>query len=221
MIAWFIRAVAQLGDANFRRPLLLGLVGAILVFALLWAGFAYVLTLTWFATSWIETAVDALGGVAAFILTVLLYPVVAAAILSLFVDSAIDAVEAKHYPDLPPARPQAITEQVSAGLRLLGLALLLNLLALPLYLIPFINMMVFYGLNGYILGREYFEMVAARRLEPEARRRLRRECRLKWFAMGVVIAFLATLPVINLVAPLIAAGAMTHAFMEWRVRLSR
>jgi uncharacterized protein involved in cysteine biosynthesis len=146
--------------------------------------------------------------------------VIAAAILSFFLDGAIDAVEARHYPGLPPPRRPGIAEQSWMALRLLLQGIVLNLLALPLYLIPAINLMVFYGLNGYILGREYFEMVATRRLEPAERRRFRRDCRFAWFAMGAVIAILATLPGLNLVAPLVAVGAMTHGFMAWRARLS-
>ena len=37
---------------------------------------------------------------------------------------------------------------------------------LPLYLVPVLNVIVFYGINAYLLGREYFEMVALRRLDP-------------------------------------------------------
>jgi CysZ protein len=46
-------------------------------------------------------------------------------------------------------------------LRLTVLTLLLNLLALPVYLLlPGINLFLFLALNGYLLGREYFEVVA-------------------------------------------------------------
>lgn len=221
MISAFARAFAQLGDPAFRRPLVLGLLGALLIFVALWTGLGIALNRTQlFETLWLDRAIDALGGVAALILTVILYPVIAAAILSFFLDAAIDAVEARHYPGLPAPRRPGIAEQAVMALRLLLLGLVLNLFALPLYLIPAINLMVFYGLNGYILGREYLEMVAVRRLEPAERRRFRRESRVSWFAMGVVIAILATLPVINLAAPLVAVGAMTHGFMAWRARLS-
>jgi len=43
--------------------------------------------------------------------------------------------------------------------------------ALPLYIfVPGVNLVLFYGLNGYLLGREYFAMVAMRRLDPRERR---------------------------------------------------
>ena len=37
-------------------------------------------------------------------------------------------------------------------------ALLLNILVLPLYLVPVLNLVLFYWLNGRLLGREYFVM---------------------------------------------------------------
>jgi CysZ protein len=96
-------------------------------------------------------------------------------------------------------------------LALLGIAI--NLLALPLYLLlPGLNIVLFYGLNGWLLGREYFEMVALRRLDE---RELRAAWRAHWPRLlvgGVVIAVLLTVPLVNLAAPLIAAIFMLHLF---------
>jgi CysZ protein len=51
------------------------------------------------------------------------------------------------------------------------LSIALNLLALPIYaLIPLLNVVLFLGLNGYLFGREYFELIALRRLDPEETR---------------------------------------------------
>ena len=63
---------------------------------------------------------------------------------------------------------------MATTLRLMGLTILLNLLALPVYLLaPGINVFVFLGLNGYLLGRAYFEVVALRRLDFKAARAVR------------------------------------------------
>lgn len=216
MVTAFARALAQLTDPAFRRPLLLGLAGSVAVFAGLWTLLYLVLSRTQvFANTWLDGALDALGGLAAVFLTFLLYPAVAAGVMSLFLDSAAAAVEARHYPGLPPPRRSGVAEQVGAALRLTGAALVFNLAALPLYLVPGVNLVVFYGLNGYILGREYFEMVALRRLDPAATRRLRGDRRLSVLVVGVVIALISTLPVINLVAPLLAVAAMTHRVHSW------
>lgn len=216
MLTAFARALAQLGDPAFRRPLILGLSGAIAVFAALWAALWLVLTRTAvFESTWLDGTLDALGGLAAIVLTFLLYPAVAAGVMALFLESAVAAVERRHYPLLPPPRRAGVAEQAWVALRLTGAALLFNLLALPLYLVPGVNLVVFYGLNGYILGREYFEMVALRRLDPVATRRLRGDRRLSVLVVGVVIALISTLPVINIAAPLLAVAAMTHRVQSW------
>jgi uncharacterized protein involved in cysteine biosynthesis len=211
VLSAFTLAVAQLGDSTFRRPLIQGLVGALGVFIALWAGLWLVLTHTTFLDiGWLETALDTLGGLAAFVLTVVLYPAVAASVTSLFLDTTIAAVEQRHYPGLPPPRHVGLGEQAWAALRLLAVAVFLNLLLLPLYFLPAINLVVFYALNGYILGREYLETVASRRLDPPGIRRLWSDHRMTWVASGAVIALVSTIPVINLIAPLIGAAAMTH-----------
>jgi uncharacterized protein involved in cysteine biosynthesis len=216
MIRDFGLAVAQLGDRAFRRPLVLGLALSALVFVALWVGVWLVLRHTHlFAFGWLNTAVAALGELAAFGLAYLLYPGVVGAVTSLFLDQAILAVEVRHYPRLAPPRRIELGEQVIRALRLLVLTVVLNLLVLPVYLVPLINLLVFYGLNGYILGREYFEMVAPRRADPAGVRRLWRDHRWTWIVMGAAIAFLSTLPVINLIAPLVGVAAMVHRIATW------
>ncbi|MGB0671286.1 MAG: EI24 domain-containing protein, partial [Rhodospirillales bacterium] len=93
----------------------------------------------------------------------------------------------------------------------------LNLLAL-LFLIPPMTPLfpfVFYAVNGHLLSREYFELVAVRRFDTVAATRLRKQHRLPLFMAGVAIAFLLTVPVVNLLAPLIATGVMVHLFHSY------
>src|SRR5690606_4741546 len=94
------------------------------------------------------------------------------------------------------------------------------LLALPFYVmliwIPFLSPVLFYGLNGYLLGREYFEAVALRRLDEGRTRVLRRARGGQVFLAGVVIAVLMTVPLVNLVAPVIATAFMVHLFEGMR-----
>ncbi len=83
---------------------------------------------------------------------------------------------------------------------------------------PPLNLFVFYGLNGYLLGREYFELVAARRFDMAGVRRLRRAYRGRLLLAGAVIAFLLTVPIVNLVTPVVATGFMLHVFERLRRR---
>jgi len=62
-------------------------------------------------------------------------------------------------------------------------------LASPIYVRSAgINLFVFPGLNGYLFGREYFEVVALRRLDVEAARALRQRFDGRVFCGGVVMA---------------------------------
>jgi uncharacterized protein involved in cysteine biosynthesis len=89
--------------------------------------------------------------------------------------------------------------------------IVLNLLALPLYVfMPGLNFFVFLGLNGYLFGRQYFEVVALRRLDMAATRAVRHRFGVRIFAGGVVIAGLFAMPFVNLLAPVIATAFMVH-----------
>ena len=72
--------------------------------------------------------------------------------------------------------------------------------------------MLYLALNGYLLGREYFELVAGRRLPWSTVRALRQRTRARLWLAGAVIALLLTVPVLNLVAPVVAVAFMVHLF---------
>src|SRR5437764_7678676 len=161
----------------------------------------------------IELLVNLLGGLAVVGLTWLLFPAAVTLIMSFYLERVAAAVEAVDYPGRGPPRRQSVGEIVSITLRLTLLTLLLNLLALPVYLlVPGINLFLFLALNGYLFGRGYFEVVALRRLDMGAARRVRSRFAGRIFLGGVVIAGLFALPLVNLVAPVIATAFMLHIF---------
>jgi len=73
-----------------------------------------------------------------------------------------------------------------------------------------VNVVGFYAINAYLLGREYFELVVLRHLAPVKARQLWRAHRLQLFVAGLLIAGLLTVPLLNLAAPLLAAAFMVH-----------
>lgn len=217
MISAYGKAVAQLSDPRIRRVLWISLGLTILLLILLVVGIGFLMTKTvLFDMWWLDGMVDVLGTTAAFILAWILFPAAASSIVGLLLEAVAEAVEARHYPGLEPAPGISVWETVTTTSRLVLLMVVLNLAVLPLYLIPVINIFVFYLLNGYLLGREYFEMVALRRLRPEKMLSLRRSRGLQVFIAGVVAAFLLTIPFINFLAPVIATAAMVHLFEKWR-----
>lgn len=221
-----LRSFAQLGDPRIRRVVWLSL-GATLTLLLALVTVLWVLIVQWqlIAIGWLDAVLDAAAGLAVLVLAWFLFPAIASSVAGFFLEEVAEAVEARHYPGLPPARPQPMIEAVFDSLRFAGLALLLNLLFLPLYLVllflPPLNLVVFYGLNGYLLGREYFELAAVRRLERSRIRALRRAYRGRLFLAGALIAVLLTVPLVNLVAPIIGTALMVHVLEMLRRRAGR
>ncbi len=212
MIAAFLSALADIFDPRLRRVLVLSLLLAAGVLTALAAGLALLLDRTMLFDIWyLDGAVELLGGFAILVLSWLLFPAVVTLVLGFFLDSAITTVEARRYPGLPPLNRQSNLAALGGALRLGLLGIALNLLALPAYLLlPGVNLLLFYGINGWLLGREYFELVALRRLDARQVRLLWRAQRLRLVAGGAVIALMLTVPLVNLAAPLIAALFMLH-----------
>jgi uncharacterized protein involved in cysteine biosynthesis len=210
------RAVSQLSDPAIFGVLVTSVIGAALVLAAIWTGVDIVVTrMTLFTTGWLDWLARLSIGVGTLFLTIALFGSIAATIASLFADRVARAVERRYYPGLPPARASGIGEQLAAGLSYLFAALALNLLALPLYLIWGADVPIFLGLNGYLLGRQYFELAALRRVDRRTARRLWRTHRPRLVACGAAIAGFSFVPLANLLTPVLATAFMLHIFQDF------
>ncbi len=213
----FSKGVSQLGDPRTRKVLWLAVAAALATFAVLWLAIGTLLgTTTIFAYAWLELVIDLLGGLATGVFTWFLFPAVVSAVIGVFLDDIAAAVEARHYPALPPATGLPIAKAVMTAALYLVVLVALNLVLLVFLLLPPLFPFVFYGVNGYLLGREFFELVALRRTSPEEARRLRKAHRGTVFLTGVVTALLLTIPVVNLLAPVVVTATMVHLFENWR-----
>jgi uncharacterized protein involved in cysteine biosynthesis len=214
MLTALARAFDQLGDPAIRRVLWISLGITLATLIALVAGasvtLAYVDLANW---PWVDRIIDVLGGLVALALAILLFPAAVGVIASFFLEDVAKAVERRHYPGLGPARSQGIGEGIGTALRFLVILVSLNLLALLLvYFIPVLNLIVFYTLNGYLLGREYYELVALRRLDPVTAKALRQRSALRVFLAGVVIAVMLSVPLLNLLVPIVGTAFMVHVF---------
>lgn len=218
MFADLTRAVAQLPDPASRRVLALGVGGAILMLLATAAAIGWVLIpLVIVGVSWLDWMADLLGGLLVVALLIYLFPGVVAILVSTMIDPVAEATERRWYPSAPPARHSPLAEQLLAGLRIAAIALPLNLLVLPLWLLfPGISLPLFLALNGYILGREYFEQVALRRMPPADARALRKAHAGQVWLAGVLVAFFAILPILNLTTPIVATAFMVHRLERLR-----
>lgn len=151
------------------------------------------------------------GMVVAWFLFPLLYPV----LISLFHEKIVRAIERADYPHLPPAKTpssQSLFDELRFSLKAIGL----NLLCLPFYLVPMANLTVYYALNGYLLGAQFFALVASSHVNREEAVALQKRARRSILLAGVIISFAATVPVLNFVVPVLGFAAMLHFFHSLR-----
>jgi uncharacterized protein involved in cysteine biosynthesis len=215
MIHAIAAAFGDLGNPRVRGVLWKSLALSILVLVVLAVGLWFLVHgLAHFDIGWLNTVVEFATGFGVVILAWFLFPSAMTGTLGVFLDEVSEAVEGSRYPHLPPARPQSWGEILRQTLSFTAVALGLNLLLLPLYLLllwfPPAYAVLFYGVNGYLLGREYFEQVAMRRLDPAAARRLRLAHQGRILLAGIAIALLLTVPILNLIAPVLATAFMLH-----------
>lgn len=218
----FTKAVRQLTDSRFQRVLFFGLA---LTIALLFGIYALFLTLiNSFGpevltipfvgeVTWVK---DLLGwGSLLFMLLLsffLMVPV-ASAFTGLFLDDVAKAVERKHYPSLPPVPRIPFRDSLTDTLNFLGVLIGANILAVFIYAIMNVfSPLAFWALNGYLLGREYFQMVAMRRLGRAGAKALRKQHWVEIWLAGVLMAVPLTIPLVNLLIPVLAAATFTHLF---------
>jgi uncharacterized protein involved in cysteine biosynthesis len=223
MLRAFFLSVGQLGDPPVLRVLAKSLAVTLAIFALLGTG-------VWWGLSallarWTGAGADGLAGIAAVVVTVLalwlLFRAVGIAVVGLFADEIVAAVEARHYPAaLATARPVSFARGAAMGLRSAGRVVLVNLVAAPVYLVLLATGVgtaaAFLVVNGWLLGRDLGDMVASRHLDARGVVAWRRATGPRRFLLGLADAALFVVPVVNILAPVLGAAMATHLFHRGR-----
>lgn len=223
MIGDLTKALKQIFDRRFLGVLLKSIaltVGLLLVLAALalWLlGFVpslgFTIPLIGYEVTFLDELTTSLSiGLLLALSAFLMFPV-AAIFVSLFLDEIADAVERRHYPGLPEPRRQGFGEVITQGIEFSMVLIGANVVALIIYLsVALLAPVIFWVVNGYLLGREYFEVVAMRRMDKRDAKTLRQKHFLSvWFA-GTLMAIPLSVPVLNIVAPLVGVAAFVHLF---------
>ncbi len=225
-----IKAFTQLFTKPFRTVLLKSAGLAIGLLALLTI-VLYRLS-AWLAAAseaWAEGAIGsfahgplvALGWVLAIALgfglfagAVFLMPAVTAFTASFFVDEISALVEHEHYPADPPGVAVPLAWAAIEGIKTAALAVIVYLCAAPFLLLAGFGAVIFFLATAYVLGREYFELVAMRfRPLPQAKA-FRRFHRTSAFIGGMFIAAFVSIPILNLATPLFGTAFMVHLYKK-------
>jgi uncharacterized protein involved in cysteine biosynthesis len=228
MLGDFAKAVGQMGDPRFRRVVWLGVGLTIALLVSICAMFLSLiasidpeaLVLPFIGqVAWLK---DLLGWGSILLVLVLSFffmiPV-ASAFTGIFLDNVAEAVEGKFYPQLPPAPKISFLETMQDTLLFLGLLIGVNLFLL--LMIPFITILyplLFWLLNGFLLGREYFQIAAMRRLGRKGAKEMRKKHGGIIMRSGLFMALLLMVPVLNLLMPILGAAMFTHLFHRLSAR---
>ncbi len=210
MFAALFKTFGTIGQPYFLTMLLLPIVVTAIAFGVFFLAVGYALTATALvSTGWLDTVIDWVAGLGTLVLAWFLFPALLPLVASIFQEQMAGRIETQEYGlQEPSALP--VSQEVVAGAKFAGYSLFLNVIILPLYLIPPLIPVIYYGLNSYLLGREFFESVAGRRIGRQQAMALRRANRLPVLCAGLMTALSATLPLATLIAPFIGIVVTVH-----------
>jgi uncharacterized protein involved in cysteine biosynthesis len=142
--------------------------------------------------------------------SVFLMPAVTALVASFFVDEIAAEVERSHYPGQPIGQALTLPRALLEGVKTALLAALVYLFALPFLLVAGLGVLIFFFATAFLLGREYFLLVAMRFHPAEEARKLRRLHQGRIFLGGMFIAMFVSIPILSLATPLFGTAFMVH-----------
>ncbi|MEM7498728.1 MAG: EI24 domain-containing protein [Pseudomonadota bacterium] len=220
LVGDFRRALVQAGDRRFLGVLALSVGASIALLlgfsaGLTWlVGFlpeSFTLPLVGWEVDTPFTGLQGLAVIAVLLASVFLMIPVSAVFVNLFIERIVDAVELRWYGGPSRGDGRGVLEQAGEAARLLGIVVLVNIAVLVLSLFtgpvaPFL----FIAANGYLLGREFFETVAARMMPARDARALRQRHRIQVWLAGMLMTVPLTIPVMNLLIPVLGVASFTH-----------
>ncbi|MEX3010969.1 sulfate transporter family protein [Hoeflea sp. TYP-13] len=140
----------------------------------------------------------------------LLIAPVTAVVAGFFLDGVAEIIEERDYPNDRAGTAIPVGRAIVYTLKFLGVIIAGNIIALLLLFIPGVNIVAFLLVNGYLFGREFFEFAAMRYRSEDEVRQMRSKHRATIFLAGLIIAAFLSIPLVNLLTPLFAAGLMVH-----------
>ncbi|HXM00897.1 MAG TPA: EI24 domain-containing protein [Rhizomicrobium sp.] len=192
------------------KSLALTLILFIVLFLGLQWGLHHVPPLHW---PWLNTAIDWIASLALVVLLFIVGAPVAALFGTFFLGGVAKSVERKYYPADAPSPGAPFFSSLFVALRFTGLVIVATFALLPFdVILPGVGSAATLVMDGWLLGREYFELVALRHLSRGEADDMRKRHRFAILGGGVLLALLTYIPFADLIAPLFGAALMTHLF---------
>lgn len=214
-------AFRHLREAQFRQTALIGAALSLVLLFMLYALLIQLFTSTEGETFVFSdgTRMDRLGNYFSFVslgtmlmLSFFLMAPVASLFTGLHLNAVAEDVEARHYPHLAPAVRQDTQKIWADSIRYFSLMLGINMVPLLVFAIFGVlwGMVVFWALNGWLLSREYVTMIIERSADRPTIREFRRQHRNTLLLAGIIFAVLLSVPLLNLLMPVVGVAAFTH-----------
>jgi CysZ protein len=220
MFASLGRAIGTIFTPGFFGVLVKSVVATLALFvaaflALQW-GLHYLPTL---GQPWVNSVVNVLSSLGLVVLLFIAGAPVAAMFGSLFLDGVAKSIETRSYPADAPAEGAPVMASLFVALRFTGLVIAVTLALLPAdVLLPGVGSAATLVADGWLLGREYFELAALRHLSRPETDAMRKRHGFAILGGGVLLALLTYVPFADLIAPLFGAALMTHMFKYYQHR---
>ena len=216
MIADALDAFSQIFSPPFRRVMWksLALTAAILVLAGVGLD-RLALSYVHVQASWASALLSGFVALGLVVGMIFLAPPTVSLVASFYLDDIAAIVERSIDPRGAPGRPLPLGPSLAFGVRFAVLSVAVNAVVLALTLFAGVGLAAFFVLNGYLLGREYFELAAMRHMSAAEARDLFDRHWLEVFAAGAIVAALVAVPVLNLFAPLFATAYLTRIYKRF------
>lgn len=211
MVQDALSALRQVFSPPFRRALWKSLALTLGVLILVWFGLERLLS--WYVTvetAWLAATLSVLTGLGLIVGLAFLVAPATALVAGFYLDELAEQVETSSNPPWPAGRALPAGQSVGLAARFAALALVVNIFALMLLLVPGVNAIAFLGANAYLMGREYFELAAMRYRPIEEARAMRSANSGYLFLAGLPIALFLSVPFLNLLTPLFGAAYMVR-----------
>ena len=163
------KAAAMLFDRDFVGIVLRSLLLTAVLFIVLFVGVEYILThIPPLGSIWVNRLLEVATPFILILAVFFLGAPVAAIFGSLYLDRIAAKVDAHFFPQDPKAPGTPLTTGLGEVVRLIALSLLINVVLLPMDIgVPGVAEIATILANGWLLGREFFELVASCKPQSE------------------------------------------------------
>lgn len=212
MLSPMFRALQQVDDPVFLGVLLRSIGWCVAAFVGVLAGSAWGVQQLVGHPGWLGWLAGLAGGLVAAGLAVWFFIPAAVLIATLYINRVSDAVDRRFYPALPPPNagaPVAVQAWDGAvlGAQVLAWQVVTLILAV---LLPGVGLVLGWAVTGWAIGRGLFVAIAMRRMSRADALAAYGRRRLPVLVQGGLLALAGTVPLLNLLVPVIGVAALTH-----------